>query len=596
MVADGTLTNAGDLNASGAGNALQNVTATNTGTIDVLGTLTIDNTTAVNNADGEIRISGTGTLNLTNATIAGGLLTGTGIIATLGIGSKTTLDGSSGHAVTIDAGTSVTVNTGTTLQLTGMIGGDGEISVAGASKIIANGAISVPVNAGQLANDTLLTLEGSAALTVVNLVGDLNAAALTGTLDVTTTDVTGAGTISIATGIAATTITSGALVSGDPADTIVVDASALVDDALLTLVGPANFTVTGLKGDLDVSRATGIVTIADAPTIIITTSGDGISSIDASAFADNHTLILIGSDNSTVTALKGDIDASGLTGTLDVTTADAATISITSNGGGTTAIDASALADALTDGNALTLIGYDPTTVTGLQANLDADRAVRQPQRHHRRGRRPVDRHRLGRQHHRRPGADRQPDPDPDRQRRRQRHARPPATSTPRRQRRAHRHRRQRRHRLAATPSPPAATTFRSPTPAPPTLDTILVAAARSTTTTLLTLTGAANYTVTALKGDIDAAQHRHARVTTADAATISITSNGGGTTAVDATALADNHILTLIGSDPTTVTGLQANLVADHAVAAASTSPPSRSPACRSPPARAATPSTPRR
>ena len=221
---------------------------------------------------------------------------------------------------------------------------------------------------------------------MINLVGDLNAAALTGTLDVTTTDVTGAGTISVATGTAATTITSGALVSGGIVDTIVVDASALADDALLTLVGPANFTVTGLKGDLDVSGATGTVTIADAPTIIITTSGDGISSIDASAFADNHTLVLIGSDNTTVTGLKGDLDASGLTGTLSITTADiadAGDIGITT-GSNTTTITSGALASGgtadaisvnattLADDTLLTLVGPANFTVSGLQGDLDA--------------------------------------------------------------------------------------------------------------------------------------------------------------------------------------------------------------------------------
>ena len=428
------LTNAGIIKLSAGGEFADQSTVTNTssGTLEVVGgtlefhvdvinagliavlaggALTLDSATTLNNDDGDITVAGTlnltsatidqsdgvganagtvtvfanGTLNLTNATIAGGLLTGTGIIATLGIGSVTTLDGSSGHAVTIDAGTSVTVNTGTTLQLTGTIGGGGEISVAGASKIIANGVISVPVNAAQLADGALLTLEGSAALTVINLVGDLNAAALTGTLDVTTADITGAGGINITTGNHTTTITSGALASGGTVDTIVVNASALADGTLLTLVGPANFTVTGLKGDLDVSGATGIVTIADAPTIIITTSGDGISSIDASAFADNHTLVLIGTDNTTVTGLKGDLDASGLTGTLDVTTADitgSGGINITTGNHTTTTsgelvsggtvdtivVDASALAD----GQLLTLSGLADFNVTGLIANLQA--------------------------------------------------------------------------------------------------------------------------------------------------------------------------------------------------------------------------------
>ena len=112
QLTDGTLTNAGTVNASNAGNALHHVTATNsgtfnvlagavllidadgslnnsgdfnvtgtaeiddtavtnTGTLDVLagGMLTLDNTTTVNNDAGDITVAGTGILNLNNAAI-----------------------------------------------------------------------------------------------------------------------------------------------------------------------------------------------------------------------------------------------------------------------------------------------------------------------------------------------------------------------------------------------------------------------------------------------------------------------------------------------------------------------------------------------
>src|SRR5437868_15091867 len=82
----------------------------------------------------------------------------------VGSGSDSTLD-----EVTIDSGTAVTLNTGATLTLAGTIGGLGEIVIAGASKIIGTGTVLVPVNAVSLANNTTLTLAGSAAEAVVSV-------------------------------------------------------------------------------------------------------------------------------------------------------------------------------------------------------------------------------------------------------------------------------------------------------------------------------------------------------------------------------------------------------------------------------------------
>jgi Ca2+-binding RTX toxin-like protein len=87
--------------------------------------------------------------------------------------------------LTITGGTSVTVNQNTTLTLKGPIDGGGEILVAGASTIVAIGTISTLVNAAALADDALLTLQGSSALTVINLDGDLSAGSHTGNITVT---------------------------------------------------------------------------------------------------------------------------------------------------------------------------------------------------------------------------------------------------------------------------------------------------------------------------------------------------------------------------------------------------------------------------
>ena len=102
---------------------------------------------------------------------------------------------------------------------------------------------TVTVNATALANNTALTLTGSAAEVVTGLVGDIAAGSLTGALTVTTGHAADNG-ISITTGSAATSITD-----NFNTDTVTVNATALAQDTALTLVGSAAETVTGLVGD-----------------------------------------------------------------------------------------------------------------------------------------------------------------------------------------------------------------------------------------------------------------------------------------------------------------------------------------------------------
>src|SRR5262249_45349836 len=122
-----------------------------------------------------------------------------------------------------------------------------------------NDAISV--NATALANDTLLTLTGGADFTVTGLTGDLTAAALTGTLDVTTVDNTVDDDISIPTASAATAIHGTGNATPADNDAISVNAAALANDTLLTLTGGANFTVTGLTGNLDAAALPGALDV-----------------------------------------------------------------------------------------------------------------------------------------------------------------------------------------------------------------------------------------------------------------------------------------------------------------------------------------------
>ena len=269
-----------------------------------------------------------GTVDLQNATLVGGTLAGAGTIETVGAG-PIKLDGGSGHPVTIDTGAAVTVNTGATLNLDGTIQGGGEILVAGASTINANGTISVPLDAAGLANDAVLTLSGTAVLTVTNLIGDIAATSLAGELTVTTKDNTVDNGISITTGSAATTITD-----TYATDTVTVNATALADNSLLKLSSAASFTVTGLKGDLDASGVSGAlnVTTADVASGLSIETGSGSNTIDATALTAGHELTLTGSFSASVSLGGGDLSASADTGDLTVT-GGAGDNTITTGGG-----------------------------------------------------------------------------------------------------------------------------------------------------------------------------------------------------------------------------------------------------------------------
>ena len=103
---------------------------------------------------------------------------------------------------------------------------------------------TVTVNATALAQNTALTLAGSAAETVTGLVGDITAGSLTGTLSVTTGNATD-NSISITTGSGATSISA----SGT-SDVVTVNAAALAQNTALTLSGSAAEVVTGLVGNI----------------------------------------------------------------------------------------------------------------------------------------------------------------------------------------------------------------------------------------------------------------------------------------------------------------------------------------------------------
>ena len=255
-----------------------------------------------------------------------------------------TLDVSTGDAA--DNGISITTGTAAT-SITGSASSD-----------------TINTDAAALAQNTSLTLSGSSKEVVTNLVGDISATALTGSLNVTTSDAADNG-IGITTGSAATTVVGSAAT-----DTINTNAAALVQNTTLTLSGSSKEVVTNLVGDVSATALTGTlnITTADAAdngisiatgsaatTIAGTASSDTINT-DAAALAQNTTLTLSGNSKEVVTNLVGDINATGLSGTLTVTTGNAADLSISiSSGSGDTTINASGTGSG--NGNALNFDG-----------------------------------------------------------------------------------------------------------------------------------------------------------------------------------------------------------------------------------------------
>jgi hypothetical protein len=367
----------------------------------------------VNNLVGSVLASGTsGSL-----TVSAGNATDNGISITTGTANTTTDASGSGDTITVNAdamadNSTLDINGSSTFTVSNLeantdaAGTSGTVSLAytdvadnAATITTGSGATTVSgdtsgdtltINAASLANNTALIESGAAQQVVNNLVGDISASALTGTLTVTTGDNTNDNTISITTGTANTTITA----SGS-GDTITVNADAMADNTTLDINGSSTFTVSNLEANTDAAGTSGTVSLAytdvadnaatittgtGATTLSGTTAGDTLT-INAASLANNTALTESGAAQQVVNNLVGDISASALTGTLTVTTGDNTndnTISITTGTANTT-ITASGSgdtitlnADAMADNTTLDINGSSTFTVSNLEANTDA--------------------------------------------------------------------------------------------------------------------------------------------------------------------------------------------------------------------------------
>src|SRR5207247_1818408 len=122
------------------------------------------------------------------------------------------------------------------------------------------------LDAAGLADNAVLTLKGSAAENVINLVGDIDAHLMNGALTVTTGNATD---VSITTGNGSNTITATALTAGHT----------------LNLFGSHAATVTLNAGNLSAGTYTGDITVTGGAAGNTITTGSGNDTITGAAGA-----------------------------------------------------------------------------------------------------------------------------------------------------------------------------------------------------------------------------------------------------------------------------------------------------------------------
>ena len=393
----GALTSGQALNLTGSSAATVTLNAGNLAAGAYTGSLTVTSGSGANTIT-----VGNGTNTITGGGGADALTGGTGsdtfnFSSAANLGAATTIAGGAGNdtiqmtaAATLTDASFLHAASIETLGLTGAstitlganAAGAGLVNVitgTGATSITDSNGVTLNVDATALANNTALTLTGSAAEVVSGLIGNITAGSLTGALTVTTGDATD-NTIAITTGSAATSITD-----SFNTDTVTVTATALAQNTALTLAGSAVEVVTGLVGDIAAGSLTGALTVTtgnaadngisittgSAATSITASGASDIMTVNATSLGQNTVLTLTGSAAEVVTGLVGDIAAGSLTGALTVTTGDAAdnTIAITT-GSAATSISASGAGDAVTinatalTANTLTLTGSAAAIVT----------------------------------------------------------------------------------------------------------------------------------------------------------------------------------------------------------------------------------------
>jgi hypothetical protein len=313
--------------------------------------------------------------------------------------------------VTLNSGDFANVSGVQSLQLTGAstvtLGADaataGIVSLLtgnGATSITNSNGVTLNVDATALADNTALSLSGTAGFTVTGLQGDLTATSVSGPLNVTTVAV--ASGLSIATGSGANAITATALttgqvltLTGSSAATVTLNAGASSGN-LAAGADTGNLTVTGGTGANTITVGNGTNTITGGGGADVLTGGTGNDTFNFSSAANlgAATTIAGGAGNDTIamTAAATLTDANflhatstetlGLTGastiTLGANAASAGLVNVITGNGATSITDSNGVTlhvdtTALANNTALTLVGSSAEVVTGLIGNITAN-------------------------------------------------------------------------------------------------------------------------------------------------------------------------------------------------------------------------------
>ena len=312
--------------------------------------------------------------------------------------------------VTLNSGDFASVNGVQSLKLTGAsavsLGADaataGIVNVVtgnGATTITDSNGVPLNVDATTLADNTALSLSGTAGFTVTGLQGDLTATGVSGALNVTTAAV--ASGLSIATGSGSNTITASALttgqgltLTGSSAATVTLNAGASTGN-LAAGAYTGNLTVTGGTGANTITVGNGTNTITGGGGADVLTGGTGSDTFNFSSAAILGAAATIaggaGSDTIAMTAAATLTDASflhatsietlGLTGastiTLGANAASAGIVNVLTGNGATSITDSNGVtlntdATALANNTVLTLVGSAAEVVSGLIGNITA--------------------------------------------------------------------------------------------------------------------------------------------------------------------------------------------------------------------------------
>ncbi|MCF8141150.1 MAG: hypothetical protein K9J75_08635 [Cyanobium usitatum Tobar12.5m-G36] len=295
-----------------------------------------------------------------------------------GAGTDTLNYSSYGSAVTVNLATSTATGTGGISGFETVLGSAASDTITASSSGVDNlqgsaGADTFNITvAGLTSTDTIDGGTDSDTLVFTDA-GVITDAQFTNVTTLETVNLTGASTISAGTeasqaGIATINTGTGTTTVNSTAANydLTVNAANLADNASLTLTGSANtndFTVTNLTGSVLASgtsgtlavttgdaadNAIGVTTGSGATTITANSSGDTVTT-NAAALAQNTLLSFFGAARQVVTNLVGNLTGANLTGTLNVTTANAADngISITT-GSGNVVIDGGDATDTIT--------------------------------------------------------------------------------------------------------------------------------------------------------------------------------------------------------------------------------------------------------